>query len=580
MNKKLLYFFAFLLLPVCVWANKFEETGKTFDVDASAEWKKVSSSNPEAVLRLEKSGAHIEFTKQSEVLDDFYLKAQLKEIVDSVSSRGATFSNGEINFVSIHGVTNAYYSAYELEGLKECSAYFTYGNQSFALSSVGITDDVCRKIIASVCKPGTKCLPPCTPYNCLSPNFCKAGKCVAPPPCSPENCPSPKTCVSGRCILKAAVAKKPKKAEPQIPEEQNVAPGGEPYEGSISSVTKENVADSTATQGGQEVESTIENVASATEQAVSQALDAIVAKSVTKNKLPKHIRKPLPLFVWAILLGFWLIGSTIARGAAKVYKNPKLPPPAEDVPPDFFFPFVVDSFKVGSDIQYNISTRQRQRLAAAYSYKYVPFLIWPITGCVVFHIIWSLINTIGKNEFFISKIYSLPFGNFFSLIPEIIFIVPLLYGLYAYINRSKRIDIYDSRSTFMMSASKEGKDYCTIRDGKGKEVASLVKKSSKVRTWEFVDTDNVVAFKLVDDAPGLYRNRKLFGYLGGALRSRYGIFEKERRAGYVFLDPNSPYRFQIHMDFAFARIAHPAQMLAAILFVISYEKDSWYPTIF
>jgi hypothetical protein len=34
------------------------------------------------------------------------------------------------------------------------------------------------------------------------------------------------------------------------------------------------------------------------------------------------------------------------------------------------------------------------------------------------------------------------------------------------------------------------------------------------------------------------------------------------------------------MDFAFARIAHPAQMLAAILFVISYEKDSWYPTIF
>jgi hypothetical protein len=38
-------------------------------------------------------------------------------------------------------------------------------------------------------------------------------------------------------------------------------------------------------------------------------------------------------------------------------------------------------------------------------------------------------------------------------------------------------------------------------------------------------------------------------------------------------------RFQVHMDFAFARIAHPAQMLAAILFVISYEKDSWYPTI-
>jgi len=36
----------------------------------------------------------------------------------------------------------------------------------------------------------------------------------------------------------------------------------------------------------------------------------------------------------------------------------------------------------------------------------------------------------------------------------------------------------------------------------------------------------------------------------------------------------------VHMDYAFARLAHPAQILAAVLYIISKEKDPIYPSPF
>ena len=106
----------------------------------------------------------------------------------------------------------------------------------------------------------------------------------------------------------------------------------------------------------------------------------------------------------------------------------------------------------------------------------------------------------------------------------------------------------------------------------------MVKKGGPLgRAWDFVDVDDQVVFTIKDDCPRLRICRKLFGHLGGALRTRYGIFAAERRAGFVFLDPSSADRFQIHLDFDFARLAQPAQMLACILYIISKEKDPAYP---
>jgi len=87
-------------------------------------------------------------------------------------------------------------------------------------------------------------------------------------------------------------------------------------------------------------------------------------------------------------------------------------------------------------------------------------------------------------------------------------------------------------------------------------------------------------FTIKDDHPRACLLRKIFGNQGGVLRSHYGIFAEERRAGFVFLDPTSANKFQIHLDFAFARLANPAQMLASVLYIISKEKDPIYPSPF
>lgn len=588
MKKFIIFAAAVFLIPfVQSYAGEFKDKDSLFTVTMPAGWTQASSDNPAVSLRLEKGTSSFEFEKQEDLLSDYYLKSGVTESAEAVRARGANFYGSEVNSVSIYGVTNAYYTAYEASGINECAGFFTYNNHSFSLSAIGVSPDLCRSIISSVCKPGMKCVPPCSPYNCMAPNFCKAGKCVAPPPCSPdncaapkicrnnrcvnppcspENCPAPKACVAGRCVLPAAKKEPEPAAMSEAAEDPEKKDGNEP-------APEENGT-------GEAVANAISEGAEATGAAVSQMIENISNAGMKSAVRPSVIRQPLPVAVWAMLFAVWVIGAAIARGAARLHKNPKLPPPPADVPPDFFFPFVINTIRTATRVQYNVITRQKQRLYATFDYSYVPLLVWPLAALVLFHVLWSILAVIGQNDMFIDALCSLPFGQYLAMFPEFPFIAIAIAGIIKYSGRNKEIAVYDSRQTLMMRASKESKDYCIIYDGKGKEVARLVKKPSSLREWEFIDADNNVQFILKDDAPKIYASRKLFGYQGGILRSRYGIFQEDRRAGYTFMDPSSPDRFQVHMDFAFARIAHPAQMLAAILFVISYEKDSWYPTIF
>lgn len=594
-----------------VLAGEFKDKDSLFTVNMPSGWERGRSDNPAVSLRIENGSSSIEFEKQEDALSDYYLKSGVNESVEAVKARGANFYGAEVNSVSMYGVNNAYYTAYSADGVNECAALFTYNSHSFALSAVNVGPELCRNILSTICKPGTVCAAPCSPYNCLAPNSCKAGKCVAPAPCSPsncaapkvcknnrcinppcsaENCRAPKTCISGKCV--SALAKKPKNnntaADNNLHAETNAEVNTSTdiaaelaRRDKSSSEVMDSEGNIVKTSSEPEHISAVETAASATEHAVSSMLQSISSASHSKNtSLPKNARKPLPIMVWAVIVGLWLFGSFLARCSAKMYRNPVLPPPPAEVPPDFFFPFVIDLIRTPTMVQYNIVTRQRQRLYGAYYYKYVPMLVYPVAACVLFHIAWSVLAFLGKGDLLMAKLYAIPFGQYIAICPEAIFALFFIVGLVEYSKRKKVIELYDSRQTLMMRAAKEDSSYCIIRDGQGKEVAHLVKKSSSPRTWEFVDVDNNIQFTLKDDAPSLYKARKLFGYQGGALRSRYGIFEADRRAGYTFMDPSSANKFQIHMDFAFARIAHPAQMLVAILFVSSYEKDSWYPTIF
>ena len=303
MKKILLAVFS-LLLPAMLFAGEFKDKDSIFTVNMPAGWTKGESDNPAVSLRVENGSSSFEFEKQEDVLSDYYLKSGVGESVEAVKARGANFYGAEINSVSIYGVTNAYYTAYEASGVNECAAFFTYNNHSFSMSAVGVGPELCRNIIATVCKPGTKCVPPCSPYNCMAPNFCKAGKCVAPPPCapdncaapkicknnrcvnppcSPENCAAPKSCVAGRCVL--ATASKDKK-KPSSGEFESDAAAAEDAE--------KDSEDGTAAEDA--VGNAVESAAAATEQAVSSVIDSISSASKPKQALPEKIR--IRLCIW------------------------------------------------------------------------------------------------------------------------------------------------------------------------------------------------------------------------------------------------------------------------------------------
>jgi hypothetical protein len=542
MNRKYILRAALLLaLPLCAFAGEFKDKGEIIAVDFPSGWDAAKSDDPAVTLKLGKGKSFFEFSKQDSELGDYYLKARVKEQVDSLRSKGTSLS-GDVSQVSLHGVSSAYYTSYESMGEQVYIAFFTYNGASYAVSARGMAEGDFRGVMGSVRKPGEKI-----------------------------ELPKPK---------KIKVLRRKKEPEPEDDLINTAFTGGASTE-AVSGST-EAVLDAFAASTTPVVDVSVSTAPAP--QAAGEAAQnflAGLAKKSDDGGLPPFVpRRPLPFVLWAVLIGAWVAGSFAARSAAASYQNPKLPPPPAEVPPDFFFPFIVSMSSTLKDVSYNVVTRQRQLLLGEYAYEHEAWLAGSVYGALFFHAAWSLLALTGSGDAVINVMMRLPFGRFFASFPEIFFVVPFLFGLSAYFTRKQALQIYDAQSALVMEVRPEG-DYGLIRDGAGKEVARLVRKGGVTgRYWEFVDTDNLVVFTIRDDFPKGRLLRKLFGNLGGALRSHYGIFAQDRRAGFVFLDPTSASRFQIHMDFAFARLGHPAQVLAAVLYIISREKDPIYPSPF
>ena len=542
--KKFIFICAALLLalPLCAFAGEFKDKGEFIAADFPSGWAAGKTDDPAVTLRLEKGKSFFEFSKQDSELGDYYLKARVKEQVDSLRSKGNQLS-GDIRSVSLHGVSVAYYTSYESMGADGYIAFLTYNGVSYAVSARGLPDPDFRAVLSSVRKPGEKI-----------------------------ELPKPKK-------IKVVRVKKQKDEDDDLPKPELAAASTSAVAGSTDSILNAfAVPADTAAVVEASTQAAIPTAGESAHNFLSE-----LAKKQEADALPPYIpRKPLPLVLWAALIGLWVAGSFAARSAAAAYANPKLPPPPADVPPDFFFPFVISKFSTAKDVTYNVLTRQRQLLLADFPYEHELYVAGSVYGCVFFHVVWSLLAFIGRGDAVTNAFVKFPLlGRAFASLPEIFFIVPFIIGLSIYFTKERALQVFDAQSAPVMAVHPDPACYGMIRDGSGKEVARLVSKGTVLnRYWEFVDTDNLVVFSIRDDFPKGLLLRKLFGNLGGTLRSHYGIFAQDRRAGFIFLDPSSADRFQIHMDFAFARLGHPAQILAAVLYIISREKDPVYPSPF
>jgi hypothetical protein len=525
-------------LPLFSFAGEFKDRGDTIAVDFPAAWSVGKSDDPTVTLKLEKGKGFFEFSKQDSELGDYYLKARVKEQVDSLRSKGTSLS-GEVRPVSIHGVTTAYYTSYESMGSQAYMAFFTYNSASYAVSVHGMSDAEFRSVIASVRKPGEKIV-----------------------------LPKPKRVK----VLKKRVTEK----DPDETGDVDISTAA----GSAEEILSAFAQASSETASGAEVST--QAAQGPAETAAQNFMQELAKKQEGDTGKPPYLpRGPLPALYCAILIGLWIAGSFVARSVASAYQNPKLPPPPTEVPPDFFFPFMISRSSTAKDVVYQVVTRQRQRLMAEYVSEHEVFIAAAVYGCVFFHIAWSMLGAAGSGDAVVNVLLKVPLlGRALASFPEVVFLLPLVMGLSAYFTKKPALQLYDAQNTLVLEVKPEI-EYGLIRDGNGKEIARLAKKGTFMyRYWEFVDTDNLVVFAIRDDFPKGYLLRKLFGNLGGALRSRYGIFVQDRRAGFIFLDPSSADRFQIHMDYSFARLGHPAHILSAVLYVISKEADPIYPSPF
>jgi hypothetical protein len=500
----------FLRLAVPVSAEEFTDSSAALAADFPSGWKPGKSDDPAVVFKLEKGRSSFECVKLDAELSDYYLKARVNELVDSLRGKGNTLS-GDIRQAGIHGVATAYYTGYESMGDQIYVAFFTYSGVSYSVLARGFEEGNFRGIVSTIRKPGEKI--------------------EAPKKIKIRKEPVPETIGSENAVRGFNEAVPVISTPAQVPPlKREFIPAGE-----IAGI---------------------------------------------EEQTPYIPRKPMDLRVWLTLALLWAIGASWAKKQAAQFQNPKLSPPPKDVPPDFFFPFVVSRESTLGGCTYNITTRQKQRLLASFNFPHKIYLVLPVCAVILFHVFWSLLAFFGKGGLVTGAMLVLPGGRFWASAPELLFAAPLFAGVFAYFDGKQALRLFDSQSNLIMEAKKEG-FYCLIRDGKGKEIARLTKRSGlSGRLWDFIDTDDQLVFTVKDEYPRGHILRKLFGNLNGALRSRYGIFAGNRRAGFVFLDPASADRFQIHLDFDFARLAHPAQILSCILYIVSKEYDPVYPSAF
>ncbi len=532
MKKILLLLSVWVLCPAAVvLAGEFRDSGAALAVDFPSGWAAGHSDDPAVVLKLENGESFFEFARLDSELSDYYLKARVKEQVDSFRSKGNSLA-GDVLQAGIHGVSTAYYTSYDSMGVQVYIAFFTYNGVSYAISASGLDNDDFRNAISTIRKPGE--------------------------------------------IIEIPRPRKIKMAREKNPE---------PEEGGARIFRDSEPADSAPVAAPMPAVPS-EPVEAGSDEAVSRGTAPIagsagnfLAKPEVKANLlevPFIRRQPLALSVWGMIIALWIAGVFMNKAAAAKLQNPMLPIPPKDVPPDFFFPFIISRNAALRGCTYNVLTRQKQQLLASFNTEYKVCLSGSIYAGIFFHIFWSLLAFAGKGGLVPDTLLLLPGGRLWASAPELLFAMAFIVGLSMYFNKTQALRLYDSQSNFLMEAKKDA-EHCFIRNSKGGELARLIKKDGLVaRTWDFVDPDGQIAFTVRDDYPATRILRKILGGLGGVLHSRYSIFAAERRAGFVFLDPASADKFQIHLDFDFARLAPPAQMLTSILYIISKENESFY----
>lgn len=479
------------------------------------------SDDPDVVLKIEKGNSWLTITRLNQDLGDFYLQAKLKDEIDTVRAKGLPLQGGTQRSL-VHASAPFYHIAYRAAGKTQRVGFFTYKSESYAVSASGIGDDEFVGIVSTIRAPGEN-LPP------------RAG---------------------------------PKRTR-AIKQETGNEPENKPETAAVDTATVAEIQAATVTLPPAPDETAAQIVATAPAEPVKPQI-----------KLPPYIqRHPLPLYLWIIAGAAWLAGFFASRRSASTIENPRLAVPPKEIPADFFFPFTVQRHIFPKELHYSITSRQKQSLLARFDRTHETVIVASLYFIIIFHFLWSAAGATGMEQAVNDAMLSLPGGRALASFPEGIFLASFIIGLFAWARGKQQLILADSQGNAIFRMAQETGGVL-IRDAGGKEIGKLKRRVPALlgRNWLLTDTDDQPVFEIKDEHPRLLPLRRLFGHAGGALQARYGIFVHERRAGIIMSDPSSPNRLQVHLEFSFSRIAHPALILACALYVESKDRDPFYPS--
>ncbi|MDD2773368.1 MAG: hypothetical protein PHP45_06690 [Elusimicrobiales bacterium] len=513
-----------LFVSGAVRAGTLDTSNSALSVELRPGWASApKEDDPDVLLRVKRGGELFFITALNQDLGDHYLEAKLKDEINSLRGRGYTVP-GSIEKISIHSAASLFYTSYSAGSQNIKIGYFTYDDKSYGVSATDVGEAEFGDMMFSIRKKGE------------------------PAPVRPAPAR-----VAKRVRKPRTVAEKPVSAT-EVALSSAALPAGATEQVAVSSAA----------------------LLAAAKEAHRKAALRLERPAPPKPLPPPLIpRHPLPIWVWGILAGLWALAAKKASDTAKKLSYPKLEPLPRDVPADFFFPFIIKRFVLPEgELQYSVVSRQGQRLSARYDRGNEAMLAFSVYAIVVFHALWSLAAVTGVEKAVLAAVLPIPGGTFIVSVPELPFTLLIILAALKYSTGTFRLTMTNHEEKLLLEAFPAG-DEVIIRDGKGKE-AGLLKRSGS-RNWQFLDADEKPVFELKDDQPKLLWLRRICGTLDGALRARYSIFVKGSRAGFVLNDPSSPDGFQIHLEYGYGRITHPAHIVACVLYALARNREYPYP---
>ena len=528
LHKNFYAFVAAVLFCCPAWASTVKTSNGALAVELPSSWKNIAGEDdPDIVLDYKEGKTEIVLKSLNQELGDHYLQARLKDDINALRGRGYTLPGG-IDSDKTHSGSTLYYTVYELGAKVIKTGYFTLAGKSYSLVATNVGEKDFEDILFTLRKQGE---------------------------------PAP-----------VRVVAKPKKSSKHKDEEPEAAPMTIDENGNTTTLSTAPLSDAAAAPLAQAGTGQVALSSAAAPGAVSTATANVPAAPPAPVVLPKPYldRSPLPLWIWGALLLLWYFAGKNAADAARRISYPKIAPLPKDVPPDFFFPFIVSRFVLPKELQYSITSRQQQKLAARFDRNYEGMMMDGIYGLVAFHVAWSAIVLTPFAAVIAGIVLPLPGGQFIASLPELPFLLMLGAACYNYFRTTFRLSVVDKEEKLVLEALPLS-GTIMFRDGKGKEVGRLNR--LKGRDWQLLDVDKDPVLELRDDHPELLAKRRLFGTQGGALRARYSIFVKDRRAGFVLNDPSSENKFQIHLEYGYSRLSHPTHIVMAVLYAASRDRD-------